>query len=90
MHVLHPKFSTDEITIRINQTSLSQTNGLDFRTRQHNTGGICIYELVVKRSSFILYIDWSWFHQFKTRDNLSKTFFIRIGQSIMMTETHNA
>lgn len=69
MHVLHPKFTSDEITIGIDQTRFTQANGLDFRTRQYNTGGIGIYELVIKRSSFILYIDWSWFHQFKTIDN---------------------
>ena len=88
MHVLHPKFASDEITIGINQTRLTQANGLDFRTRQYNTGGIGIYELVIERSSFVLYIDWSRFHQFKIRDNLSKTLAIRLGQSIMMTEAH--
>ena len=90
MHVLHPKFASDKVTISIDQTRLTQANGLDFCSRQYNAGGLGIYELVIERSSFILNIDWSRFHQFKIRDNLSKTRAIRTGQSMMMTEAHNA
>ena len=90
MHVLHPKFTSDKVAIGIDQTRLTQANGLYFRTRQYNTSGIGIYELVIERSSFVLYIDWSWFHQFKTIDNLSKTRAIRTGHTIMMTEAPNA
>ena len=89
MHVLHPKFASDKVTISIDQTRLTQANGLDFCSRQYNAGGIGIYELVIERSSFILNIDWSRFHQFKIRDNLSNMTAIRLGHTMIIKEAIN-
>ena len=45
-----------KIAKRIYQTGFSQTNGFYFRTGQYDTCCVGIYQLVIKRSPFILYI----------------------------------
>ena len=53
VHVFHPQFSVGKITESIHQTGLSQTDGLDFSARQHDTGSVSVQKLIVKRGTFV-------------------------------------
>ena len=86
VHILYPKFATYEIAIRIHQARLAQTDGLDFRSRQHNACRVGFDEFIIKRSPLVLYINRCRFHQFNINDNLSKMTAITLGQIMMMTE----
>ena len=81
MHILHPKFATDKIAISINQTGLSQTDGLDFCTRKYNTSCIRIDKFVIERCSFILYIYLCSFLQFNIKDYLLNIIEISSGEA---------
>ena len=41
------------VAVGINQRCLTQANGLDFRSREHDASGISINEKILKRRFFV-------------------------------------
>ena len=48
VHSFNPYFAMINVAEGINQRCLTQANGLDFRTREHDAGGISINEKILK------------------------------------------
>lgn len=54
-HVLDPEFLLVEIAKRVNERSLSLSNGFDFRSEELQSGDEFLLKLVVERSPSVLY-----------------------------------
>ena len=57
IHVLHPHLVVDDHAIGIGQAALALTDGLDLGTREHDTGGEGLEDLVIERRLAVLDID---------------------------------
>jgi hypothetical protein len=62
VHIFDPNLTIVDIAERIDQGGFSLANRLDFRARQHQSGGKRVADGIVKRSATVLYIDLLKFH----------------------------
>lgn len=57
VHAFHPQFPVVEVAIGVDKAGFTCADRLDFRSREHDSGGIFFQEFIIEGGSFVFYID---------------------------------